>query len=61
MNNDNGFDVITDKMLGKGVPFQRVRRITGYLAYVESFNNGKRAELLDRVRHSPEYKGHCCS
>lgn len=39
------------KERGQGVPFQRVRRITGYLAYVDSFNNGKRAELKDRVKH----------
>ena len=39
------------KERGQGIPFQRVRRITGYLAYVDSFNNGKRAELRDRVKH----------
>lgn len=39
------------KERGQGVPFQRVRRITGYLAYVDSFNNSKRAELRDRVKH----------
>ena len=44
--------VPTAKERGYGVPFQRVRRITGYLAYVNSFNNGKRAELNDRVKHS---------
>lgn len=42
----------TAKERGYGVPFQRVRRITGYLAYVNSFNNGKRAELHDRVKHN---------
>ncbi len=33
--------------------FERIRRITGYLVgTVESFNNGKRAEEADRVKHS---------
>ena len=30
----------------------RMRRITGYLAYLERFNDGKRAEEKDRVKHS---------
>ncbi|MBQ2954243.1 MAG: hypothetical protein IJE07_12000 [Clostridia bacterium] len=34
-------------------PFQRIRRITGYLVgTLERFNNGKRAEERDRVKHS---------
>lgn len=34
------------------VPFQRIRRITGYLVgSLERFNNGKRAEEADRVKH----------
>lgn len=33
-------------------PFQRIRRITGYLAgTLERFNDGKRAEERDRVKH----------
>ena len=33
-------------------PFQRIRRITGYLVgTLERFNNGKRAEESDRVKH----------
>ncbi len=36
-----------------GVPFERIRRITGYLVgTVDRFNNGKRAEEKDRVKHS---------
>ena len=36
-----------------GVPFERIRRITGYLVgTLERFNNGKRAEERDRVKHS---------
>ena len=34
-------------------PFQRIRRITGYLVgTLDRFNNGKRAEERDRVKHS---------
>lgn len=34
-------------------PFQRIRRITGYLVgTLERFNDGKRAEEHDRVIHS---------
>lgn len=34
------------------VPFERIRRITGYLVgTVDRFNNGKRAEEKDRVKH----------
>lgn len=34
-------------------PFERIRRITGYLVgTLERFNNGKRAEESDRVKHT---------
>ena len=34
------------------VPFQRLRRITGYLVgTLDRWNNGKRAEERDRVKH----------
>lgn len=34
------------------VPFQRIRRITGYLVGdLGRFNNAKRAEVMDRVKH----------
>jgi hypothetical protein len=37
------------------VPFERIRRITGYLVgTVDRFNNGKRAEERDRVKHTIE-------
>ncbi len=40
------------KMVGEGVNFERIRRITGYLVgTVDRFNNGKRAEERDRVKH----------
>ena len=35
------------------VPFERIRRITGYLVgTLDRFNNGKRAEEADRVKHT---------
>ena len=44
-----------EKLVGVGVGFDRIRRITGYLVgTVERFNNGKRAEERDRVKHSTE-------
>lgn len=34
------------------IPFERIRRITGYLVgTVDRFNNAKRAEEKDRVKH----------
>lgn len=39
--------------IGAGIKFQRLRRITGYLVgTVDRWNDGKRAELNDRVKHS---------
>ena len=36
-----------------GVPFERIRRITGYLVgTLDRFNNAKRAEERDRVKHT---------
>ena len=38
--------------VGEGVGFERIRRITGYLVgTLDRFNNGKRAEVQDRVKH----------
>ena len=35
------------------IPFNRIRRITGYLVgTLERFNDGKKAEEHDRVKHS---------
>ena len=42
----------TNGMIGEGVKFERIRRITGYLVgTVDRFNNAKRKELADRVKH----------
>ena len=39
--------------IGKGIPFERIRRITGYLVgTMDKWNNAKRAEEHDRVKHS---------
>lgn len=41
--------------VGKGVRFERIRRITGYLVgTVDRFNDGKKAEVNDRVKHGEE-------
>lgn len=40
-------------MVGENVKFDRIRRITGYLVgTTDRFNNGKRAEEKDRVKHT---------
>ncbi len=45
----------TEKKIGDGVDFDRIRRITGYLVgTVERFNNGKKAEERDRVKHTAD-------
>ena len=42
-----------EKIVGEGVKFERIRRVTGYLSGdVSRFNNGKRAEEKDRVKHT---------
>ena len=42
-----------EKVVGENVGFERIRRITGYLSGdVKRFNNGKRAEEKDRVKHT---------
>ncbi len=39
-------------MIGQGIKFERIRRITGYLVgTLDRFNNGKKAEEKDRVKH----------
>ena len=41
-----------EEMVGEGVGFERIRRITGYLVgTLDRFNNAKRAEVADRVKH----------
>lgn len=41
------------KQVGEGVDFERIRRITGYLVgTIDRFNDAKRAEEADRVKHT---------
>lgn len=41
--------------VGEGVAFERIRRITGYLVgTTERFNNAKKQEEQDRVKHNLE-------
>ena len=45
--------VVSAGKIGKGVKFERIRRITGYLVgTLDRFNNAKRAEEKDRVKHN---------
>ena len=42
-----------EQLVGEGVHFERIRRITGYLVgTLDRFNDAKRAEVEDRVKHS---------
>lgn len=44
--------LVKDGIIGDGVRFERIRRITGYLVgTLDRFNNGKAAEEKDRVKH----------
>lgn len=50
--NINGDFVDLDYTFENDVPFERIRRITGYLVgTLDRFNDGKRAEEKDRVKH----------
>lgn len=41
-----------ENMIGKNVPFERIRRVTGYLVgSLDRWNNAKRAEERERVKH----------
>lgn len=40
------------RIYGEGLKFERIRRITGYLVgTTDRFNNAKRCEERDRVKH----------
>lgn len=53
-NIDHNLDTqAADTLVGEGVGFERIRRITGYLVgTLDRFNNAKRAEERDRVKHN---------
>ena len=41
-----------ERVVGEVVQFERIRRITGYLVgTVDRFNNAKKCEVNDRVKH----------
>lgn len=43
--------------LGKGIAFERIRRITGYLVgSLATWNDAKKAEERDRVKHNVTVK-----
>ena len=45
-------DMPKEEKRGKGVKFERIRRITGYLVgTVDRWNDAKKAELKERVTH----------
>lgn len=45
--------MVPETIVGKGVKFERIRRITGYLVgTLDRFNNAKRKEVEDRVAHT---------
>lgn len=51
MTNNRVKDV--DGMVGEGIKFERIRRVTGYLSGdLSRFNNAKRAEVADRLEHA---------
>lgn len=48
----NRMRIDDDNTVGTGTHFERIRRITGYLVgTMDRFNDGKKAECLDRVKH----------
>ena len=53
--NIDGDDVLLETHFKEPEKFVRIRRITGYLVgTLDRFNNGKRAEERDRVKHTVE-------
>ena len=52
-SNTYGEQALGEKALGEGVPFERIRRITGYLVgTIDRFNDAKKKEVEDRVKHN---------
>jgi len=51
--NEKKMNAEEEELVGEGVGFERVRRITGYLVgTMDRWNDAKRAEEQDRVKHS---------
>ena len=38
----------------KDQPFERIRRVSGYLSTLDRFNDAKQAEVADRIKHDVE-------
>ncbi len=52
MTNNKNTNPQNDVMVGEGVGFERIRRITGYLVGdMSHWNDAKAAEEKDRVKH----------
>ena len=52
MNEQNNYSARGERLVGEGVGFERIRRITGYLVgTLDRFNDAKKAEEHDRVKH----------
>lgn len=62
-NKDKEIEELTIKLVGdeevelqyeaSSIPFERIRRITGYLVgTLDRFNDAKKAEVEDRVKHN---------
>lgn len=50
---ENNDEVTLTYILKNDVPFERIRRITGYLVgTLDKWNDAKRAEERDRVKHT---------
>jgi hypothetical protein len=53
INVENDDEVTLTYILKNNVPFERIRRITGYLVgTLDKWNDAKRAEERDRVKHT---------
>ena len=52
------YDILYDEIGNdeelENVPFERIRRITGYLNKIEQFNSAKQKEVGDRKKHGGE-------
>ena len=51
MTNNKNTNPQNEVMVGEGVGFERIRRVTGYLGSLDQWNNAKTAEESDRVKH----------
>lgn len=52
MTDPDDDETLANLKVGKGIRFERIRRITGYLVgTLDRFNNAKRAEERERVKH----------